>query len=246
MRPSWVCVAVAQNVTVRRVEYAMNFPCFGTAMHEKKLVSGTGHSETADPVDASNCAIFLSDRTKRWLSSQRRPVLYHGVTRTLMSASKRPSLSQTRMESGVAVAIRSPCGEYLAALTQSLCWSVCTRLRVAMSEMVAVRLSHAETSRVESGEKSTPLMSFVCLCVPHKDVAPACPCCDPSAILGHRETPYILRFQCCHLFAVFHSPHSNPTSSTADNILAIRCKCHCPYVAAGVDFGEQGSLLSNG
>ena len=156
MRPSWVCVAVSQNVTVRSVEYAMNFPCFGRAMHECAMLSGTGHSETADPVDASICLI-LSDMTKRWSLNQRRLVLNHGVTVMLISTSKLPSLlSQSRTESGVAVAIRSPRGEYLAALTESPWPSVCTRLRVVMSQMEAVQLYDAETSRVESGEKSTP------------------------------------------------------------------------------------------
>ena len=64
--------------------------------------------------------------------------------------------------------MRSPCGEYLAANgTQSPWSSVCTCLPVAMSQMDAVRLFDAETSRVESGEKSTPLIlqsSFVSLC----------------------------------------------------------------------------------
>ena len=157
MRPSWVCVAVSQNVTVRCVEYAMNPPCFGRTMHGMGVPSGTGHSETADPVDASNCLILLLDMTRRWLLNQRRPVLYHGVTITLMCLSKRPSLlSQTRTESSVAVAIRSPCGEYLAAHTHSVWPSACTRLPVAMSKMEAVT-SDTKTSRVESGEKSTPL-----------------------------------------------------------------------------------------
>ena len=137
----------------------MNFLCFGRAMHGSLMLLGTGHSETVDPVDASNCVILLPDTTKRWLSNQRRPVLNHGVTVTLMSMSKRPSLlSQTRTEVSVAVAIRSPCGEYLAAFTQFPWSSVCTRLRVAMSQMVTFQLSDAETSRVESGERSTPLM----------------------------------------------------------------------------------------
>ena len=83
-------------------------------------------------------------------------MLNDGVTVTVMSTSKRPSLlSQTRTESGVAVAIRSPCGEYLAAVTESPWASVCTRSRVAMSQMV-----DAETSRAESGEKSTPMTSW--------------------------------------------------------------------------------------
>ena len=159
MRPSWLCVAVSQNVTVRCDECAMNSPCFGRAMHEESMLSGTGHSETADPVDASNCLILLLDMTRRWVLNQRRPVLSRGVTVTLMCLSKWPSLlSQTRTESWVAVAIRSPCGEYLAALTESQWSSACTRSRVAMSQMEAVSLNNAVTSRVESGEKSSPLM----------------------------------------------------------------------------------------
>ena len=160
MRPSWACVAEPQNVTVRCVEYATNSPCFGRVMHEKRLLSGTGHSETVDPDDVSICLILLSDTAKRWSLNQRRPVLYHGVTATGMSTSKRPSLlSQTRTEWRVAVAIRSPCGEYLAALTKSAWSSVRTRWRVAMSQMEAVLLCDAETSRVELGEKSTPMTS---------------------------------------------------------------------------------------
>jgi hypothetical protein len=172
MRPSWVCVAMFHNMTVRRVEHAMNLACFGRTMHESLLVSGTNHSETVDPVDVSICFILLSDTTKRWLIDQRRLVLNNGVTVALMSTSKRPSLlSQTRTDLPVAVAMRLPCGEYLAARTELPWASVRTRLRVAMSQMVAILLSDAETSRVESGEKSTPLTvgSFLCektsLCV---------------------------------------------------------------------------------
>ena len=159
MKPSWVCVVVSQNVTVRGVEYAMNSPCFGRAMHERWRLSGTGHSETVDPVDDSIFLILLSDATKRWLLNQRRPVLYNGFTFALTIKSKRPSLlSQSRTECELAVAIRSPCGEYLAALTPlPYPWSsVCSRFRDAMSQIVAVPLYDAETSRVESGEKSTP------------------------------------------------------------------------------------------
>ena len=111
MRPSRVCVPVSQNVTVRCVEYAMNFPCFGRAMHEEPMLSETGHSETLDAVDAPNYLILLSDTTKRWLLNQRRPVLNHGFTVAGMCTSKEPSLlSQTRTKLGVVVAIRSPCG----------------------------------------------------------------------------------------------------------------------------------------
>ena len=108
-------------------------------------------------MDASNRLIVLSDTTKRWLLDQRRPELNidNGATFTGMSVSNRPSLlSQTRTESKVAVAIRSPCGEYFAALTQ-YSWSVNTFLRAATSQM-AVGFFDAVTSRVESGEKSTP------------------------------------------------------------------------------------------
>ena len=66
MRPSCVCVAMFQNVTVQFVEYAMNSPCFGWAMHENLLLSGADHSEIADPVDASICLLLLSDTTNRW------------------------------------------------------------------------------------------------------------------------------------------------------------------------------------
>jgi len=84
MRPSWVCVAMSQNVTVRSAEYAMNSLCFGRVMHEYILVSGTGHSETANHVDASNCLILSFDATRRWLSNQMRPVLYHWVSAALI------------------------------------------------------------------------------------------------------------------------------------------------------------------
>ena len=67
-------VEVFQNVTVLFVEYAMNSPCFGMEMHES-VVLGTGHSETVDPVDASNFLIVWSDTTKRWLLDQTRPLL---------------------------------------------------------------------------------------------------------------------------------------------------------------------------
>ena len=80
MRPTRVYVDVSQNVTVSLVEYAMNSPCCGRAMHEELVVSGTSHFETVDPVDASSCLILLSDTTKRWLLDQRRPLLYHGVS----------------------------------------------------------------------------------------------------------------------------------------------------------------------
>ena len=48
-------VVVSQHVTVRFVEYTMNSLCFGKAMHEAVPTSGTGHSATADSMDASNC-----------------------------------------------------------------------------------------------------------------------------------------------------------------------------------------------
>ena len=162
MRPSWACVDVSQNVMVCFAECTMNFPCLGRAMRGSTNVKnglGTGHSETADPVDASNCLIVLSDTTRRWWLSQRRPVLNHGVTFTVMCPTKRPSLlSQTPTRRRVAVAIRSPCGEYFAATTVSSWLSVSTFLRAAMSHTMAVSFRDAVTSRVESGEKSTPEM----------------------------------------------------------------------------------------
>ena len=157
MRPIRVRVVVSQNVTVSLVEYVMNFPCCGRAMHEESLVSDTGHSETVNLVDTSNCLIVVPDTTKRWLLDQRRPVLNNGVTFTGMCTRKRPLLlSQTPIERAVAVAILSPCGEYFAALTESLWSRGSTFLRAAKSQTVAVPLLDAETRRVESGEKSTP------------------------------------------------------------------------------------------
>ena len=161
MRPSRACVDVSQNATVLLVEHAMVPPCCWRAIHEVSSVLGTDHSETVDPVDASNSLIVLSDTTKRWLSDHRRPLLNNGVTFTGISTSTRPSLlSQTRMDSRVAVAIRLPCSEYFAAITQPSWSSVSTFLRAATSQMVAVYVCRADasdacTSRVESGEKST-------------------------------------------------------------------------------------------
>jgi hypothetical protein len=92
MRPTRVCVDVFQKATIQFVECAMSSPCCSMAMHEVGLLWSTGHSETADPVDASNCVIVLLDSTKRWLLDQRRPALSTSVTFTVMSTSKRPSL----------------------------------------------------------------------------------------------------------------------------------------------------------
>lgn len=64
MQRSWLYVEVSQNVMVSQVEYAMNFPCCGRAMHETELTPGTDHSETVDPIDASICSILLVDVTK--------------------------------------------------------------------------------------------------------------------------------------------------------------------------------------
>ena len=80
-------------------------------------------------------------------------MLNHGVTSTGMCTSKRPSLlSQTRTESRVAVAIRSPCGEYFATLVP--CLSVSTFLPVGTSQ-TTVALNVPTRSRVE---KSTAKM----------------------------------------------------------------------------------------
>ena len=92
MRPSCVRVDASQNVTVLPAECAINSPCVGRAMHENSLLSGTSHSETDDPVDASMCLILLLDTMKRCAFDQRRPVLYDGVTLTVMFKSKQPSL----------------------------------------------------------------------------------------------------------------------------------------------------------
>ena len=75
----------------------------------------------------------------------------------------------------------------------------------------------------------------------------ACPCYDPSLVLQHCETVDCgPRCHCCHSFSVLHSPHSNfnMTIATANDVLAICCKCHCIYVAAAVDFDGRGTLLS--
>ena len=64
MQRSWLYVEVSQKVVVSQVEYAMNFPCCGRAMHETELLSGTDHFETIDPIDASICSILLVDMTK--------------------------------------------------------------------------------------------------------------------------------------------------------------------------------------
>ena len=134
-------------------------------MHEELSVSETGHSETTDPKDVSNFLIVLSSTTRRWsLPNQRRPVLYSGVTVTFLSRSKQPLLlSQTRMERGVVVAIRSPSGEYFAPVSRSLWRSVCTCFPSAISQTTADLFDDAEMSRVESGEKSTPLMEPLCI-----------------------------------------------------------------------------------
>ena len=54
MRHSCEWVEVSQNVTVWLVEYAINLPCFSSAMQEWWLLLGTGHSETVELVDGSN------------------------------------------------------------------------------------------------------------------------------------------------------------------------------------------------
>ena len=218
MRPSWACVDVSQNVTVSFVEYAMNFPCCGRAMHER----GTGHSETVEPVDASTCLIVLPDTTKRWLFNQRRPVLRNGVTFTGMCTSKWPLLlSQTRTESLVAVAIRSPCGEYFATVVP--CLSVSTFLRVRTSQMEGpMRWSFfPTTSRVESGEKSTARMSLASLCVKtfsnvsasHTDTSPSS---VPAAIhlpsfdTARERTPRAAIVAICLPSSTRHTPSPSP------------------------------------
>ena len=139
------------------IEYTMNYPCCGRAIHESWLC-GTGHSKmVTEPMDASICLILLSSvLTKRWLLNQSSPC--HGLTSTLISSSKHPSsLAQTQMDCLVAVVIWSPHGEYLAVSPSGLPWlSVCTFLHAVMSQIMATLSgSSVETSQVESGKKST-------------------------------------------------------------------------------------------
>ena len=156
-RPICKCDDVSQKVTKRPVEHAINLPCLGIAMHEWKSLFETGHSETVEPVDASNCLILLLDTTKMWLLDHRRPLLQRGITVTGLSTSNWPSLlSQTRTDPfRVPVAIRSPLGENLAVITQCLCWSVRIFWPLVASQIVAMQFEDPETSFVESGEKST-------------------------------------------------------------------------------------------
>ena len=118
MTPSWLRVNTSQIVTVWPVEYTIKFPCFGAAMHE---LESAGHSAEIVPVDASICwnIVLFSrhEKTKRWsLLCQRTLVAFT----SLMSRIKRPSLlSQILIECPLAVAIRLPCGEYVAASASS-------------------------------------------------------------------------------------------------------------------------------
>ena len=50
VRGSCLCVDMFQKVMVRFAGDAMNCSCFGRAMLGFQLVSGTGHSETFEPV----------------------------------------------------------------------------------------------------------------------------------------------------------------------------------------------------
>ena len=223
MRPTRVCVEVSQKVTVSFVEYTINSPCCGRAMHEELLVSGTDHSETVDPADASNCLIVLSDTTKRWSLDQRRPVLNNGATFTGMSTSERPSLLfQTRTDSRMAVAIRSPCGEYFAAITQLPWSSVSTFLRVARSRTVAVPFFEAVRSRVESGEKSTPRVSarvswcvktisnvFVSHTNTWPNIVPAA-IHRPSFDTARERTPHTPLLAICLPSLTLHTPSPSP------------------------------------
>ena len=156
-------------------------------------------------------------------------MLRNGDTSTGMSTSKWPwLLSQTRTESGLAVAIRSPCAD-----------GGCAAFR-----------PNQESSRVRREIDPVIILdckdSFECLCVPHDRLALECPRCDPSSIFRHSETADILRYQLCHLLAVLHSPHSKPILAADGDILGIRCKCHRTYFATDIDFYERGALLSNG
>ena len=151
-------VEVSQKVMLSFVEYAKNCPCCGRAICESSS-RGTDHSETVELVDASICLILLSlVRTKRRLLNQRSPC--NGLSSSFTSTSKRPSsLFQILRDHSLAVVIRPPCGEYFATLTHWPWSSVRTFLCAAMSQIVAVSFQpSAETSRDESGEKSTSLM----------------------------------------------------------------------------------------
>ena len=87
---------------------------------------------------------------------------------------------------------------------------------------------------------------FERLCVPHKRMAVECPPCDPPAILRNSETPHIPRVHRAHFLPVGHSPHSNLSVTTADDVLAIHCECHCLYFATDVDVDQRGTLFPNG
>ena len=226
-------------------------------MHEWKSL-GTGHSETVKPVDGFTSLIALSDTRKMWLLTHWRPWLCQGVTVTGMSTSKWPlSRPHTRTDPlKVAVAIRSPSCEYLAAITNCWWWSVCIFSPLATSQIVAVQFEDPETSSVESGEKSiSALMSkstlsfqtLSCVSASHTNTMPHnVPPRDPFPVLRHGETVDILRFDRCHSLAVLHSPHLNVlVLTTAQQMLAIRRKFHRTYVPTGVDFDGLGTFFSN-
>ena len=111
-----------------------------------------------------------------------------------------------------------------------------------------------ESSRIRREIDSEDVIEFLpacedfveCVCVPYNRITVVCARCDPSAILRHSERTEIPCCCCCHLFSIFHSPHPNSITTAADEVLAIRCKCHRTYSATEVDFDEGGTLLSNG
>ena len=226
----------------------MNSPCFGRAMHEKWSALGTSHSETVDPVDASNSLILLTDTTRWWLLDQRRPALRSEVTFTGIYWDVHEQAAIVAVPDSNEITSGCRNSVTMRRVFRCIPWSnVC-----ATSKTVAVQLCDAMTSRVgreidaKDGVVILPVREdlFECFCVPHNTLV-ECPRCDPSAILGHGETEETCPGHCCHLFAVFHSPHFN-FITPADDVLAVRCKCHCPYKLAAVDFNERGTLFSKG
>ena len=169
------------------------------------------------------------------------------------------------MEPGVAsVAMRSPCGEYLAALTVKPPWSsVCTRrLRVSMSQMEApvkalVIPEADELTRVgqeidsedavvvlpDSRARRPFRMSLRPTQSRRSHLSPLRSICTSLDTAGHCQWTSTTAIVSISLPSS-NSPHSNPIVFTGQEILAIRCKYL--YVAATFHFAELGTLFSNG
>ena len=85
---------------------------------------------------------------------------------------------------------------------------------------------------------------FMCLCVPYMHLALVRSPCYPLAILGHSQTEdRMARFHTCRSLPVFYSPLLNPTTTTAQEILAIHRKRHCIPMATDVDFNCWVTVL---